>query len=83
MQGVTGSGKTEIYIQLIKDTLQQNKQVLFLIPEIALTTQLITRLRAVFGELVGVYHSRFSENERVEIWNNVLHQNKNEGTEKS
>lgn len=72
LQGVTGSGKTEIYIQLIKDTLAQNKTVLFLIPEIALTTQLITRLRAVFGEIVGVYHSRFSENERVEIWNNVL-----------
>ncbi len=74
LQGVTGSGKTEIYIQLIKDTLAQNKSVLFLIPEIALTTQLITRLRAVFGEIVGVYHSRFSENERVEIWNNVLSQ---------
>ena len=74
LQGVTGSGKTEIYIQLIKDTLEQNKTVLFLIPEIALTTQLITRLRAVFGEIVGVYHSRFSENERVEIWNNVLSQ---------
>ncbi len=74
LHGVTGSGKTEIYIQLIKDTLAQNKQVLFLIPEIALTTQLITRLRAVFGEIVGVYHSRFSENERVEIWNNVLNQ---------
>lgn len=74
LQGVTGSGKTEIYIQLIKDTLDKNRQVLFLIPEIALTTQLITRLRAVFGELVGVYHSRFSENERVEIWNNVLQQ---------
>ncbi len=74
LHGVTGSGKTEIYIQLIKDTLKQGKQVLFLIPEIALTTQLITRLRAVFGEIVGVYHSRFSENERVEIWNNVLHQ---------
>jgi primosomal protein N' (replication factor Y) len=72
LQGVTGSGKTEIYIQLIKDTLAQGKEVLFLVPEIALTTQLITRLRAVFGELVGVYHSRFSENERVEIWNNVL-----------
>lgn len=72
LHGVTGSGKTEIYIQLIKDTLEQNKTVLFLIPEIALTTQLITRLRAVFGEIVGVYHSRFSENERVEIWNNVL-----------
>ena len=72
LHGVTGSGKTEIYIQLIKDTLEKNKTVLFLIPEIALTTQLITRLRAVFGEIVGVYHSRFSENERVEIWNNVL-----------
>lgn len=72
LHGVTGSGKTEVYIQLIKDTLAQNKQVLFLIPEIALTTQLITRLRAVFGEIVGVYHSRFSENERVEIWNNIL-----------
>ncbi|WP_317898781.1 replication restart helicase PriA [Aurantibacillus circumpalustris] len=74
LHGVTGSGKTEIYIQLIKDTLAKNKSVLFLIPEIALTTQLITRLRAVFGEIVGVYHSRFSENERVEIWNNVLSQ---------
>ncbi|MDI1354438.1 MAG: primosomal protein N' [bacterium] len=72
LHGVTGSGKTEVYIQLIKDTLLEGKQILFLIPEIALTTQLITRLRAVFGEIVGVYHSRFSENERVEIWNNVL-----------
>jgi primosomal protein N' (replication factor Y) len=74
IQGVTGSGKTEIYIELISDVLKQNKQTLFLIPEIALTTQLITRLRAVFGELVGVYHSRFSENERVEIWNTILNQ---------
>ncbi len=74
LHGVTGSGKTELYIQLIKDTLSKNKQVLFLIPEIALTTQLITRLRAVFGEIVGVYHSRFSENERVETWNNILTQ---------
>ncbi len=72
LHGVTGSGKTEIYVQLIKEALANNKEILFLIPEIALTTQLITRLRAVFGELVGVYHSRFSENERVEIWNNVL-----------
>jgi primosomal protein N' (replication factor Y) (superfamily II helicase) len=72
LHGVTGSGKTEIYIQLIKDALEAGRETLFLIPEIALTTQLITRLRAVFGELVGVYHSRFSENERVEIWNNVL-----------
>jgi len=75
LQGVTGSGKTEIYIQLIRESLEKKRQVLFLIPEIALTTQLITRLRAVFGEIVGVYHSRFSENERVEIWNNVLNQN--------
>jgi primosomal protein N' (replication factor Y) len=72
LHGVTGSGKTEIYIQLIRDALDAGKQALFLIPEIALTTQLITRLRAVFGEVVGVYHSRFSENERVEIWNHVL-----------
>ena len=72
LHGVTGSGKTEIYIQLIKDCLAQGKQVLYLIPEIGLTTQLINRLRSVFGEAVGVYHSRFSENERVEIWNNVL-----------
>jgi primosomal protein N' (replication factor Y) (superfamily II helicase) len=72
LHGVTGSGKTEIYIQLIKDAILQNKQILFLIPEIALTTQLITRIRAVFGEIVGLYHSRFSENERVEIWNNIL-----------
>ncbi|MEI8137021.1 MAG: primosomal protein N' [Bacteroidota bacterium] len=78
LHGVTGSGKTEIYIQLIKDNLKEDKQLLFLIPEIALTTQLITRLRAVFGEMVGVYHSRFSENERVEIWNNIL-----EGTKDS
>lgn len=75
LMGVTGSGKTEIYIKLIEEALSKNKQILFLVPEIALTTQLITRLRAVFGELVGVYHSRFSENERVEIWNNVLHGN--------
>lgn len=72
LHGVTGSGKTEVYIQLIRHHLQQSKQVVLLVPEIALTTQLITRLRAVFGELVGVYHSRFSENERVEIWNEVL-----------
>lgn len=79
LHGVTGSGKTEIYIQLIHDALKQEKEILFLIPEIALTTQLITRLRVVFGELVGVYHSRFSENERVEIWNNVLGMEKKKG----
>jgi primosomal protein N' (replication factor Y) (superfamily II helicase) len=72
LHGVTGSGKTEIYISLIREALAQNKQVLYLVPEIALTTQLITRLRAVFGEQVGVYHSKFSENERVEIWANLI-----------
>jgi primosomal protein N' (replication factor Y) (superfamily II helicase) len=74
LHGVTGSGKTEVYIELIKQALSRDKQILYLIPEIGLTTQLIARLRAVFGEIVGVYHSRFSENERVEIWNNVLQQ---------
>lgn len=74
LKGVTGSGKTEVYIKLIEKAIAEGKQVLYLVPEIALTTQLITRLRMVFGEMVGVYHSRFSENERVEIWNNVLHQ---------
>ncbi len=77
LHGVTGSGKTEVYARLIKETIEQGKQVLYLLPEIALTTQLITRMRAYFGERVGVYHSKFSENERVEIWNNVLHQNSN------
>lgn len=72
LHGVTGSGKTEIYVQLIQDYLEQGKQVLFLLPEIALTTQLIQRLSSYFGELVGVYHSRFNQNERVEIWNKVL-----------
>ena len=70
--GVTGSGKTEIYVQLIQQYLDLGKQVLFLIPEIALTTQLIGRLQHYFGDLVGVYHSRFNQNERIEIWNHVL-----------
>ncbi len=72
LHGVTGSGKTEVYVQLIQEQLDQGKQVLFLLPEIALTTQLIQRLSAYFGELVGVYHSKFNQNERVEIWNHVL-----------
>lgn len=72
MHGVTGSGKTEIYVQLIQEQLDQGKQVLFLLPEIALTTQLIQRLSAYFGEQIGVYHSKFNQNERVEIWNHVL-----------
>jgi len=72
LHGVTSSGKTEIYIKLIKNVLDQGKQVLYLLPEIALTTQIINRLRKYFGNMVGVYHSRYNENERVEIWNNVL-----------
>ena len=72
LHGITGSGKTEIYGKLIADTLKEGKQVLFLVPEIALTTQLIYRIRNFFGERVGVYHSKFSENERVEIWNSVI-----------
>ncbi len=71
LHGVTSSGKTEIYIHLILRELNQGKQVLYLLPEIALTTQIINRLRAVFGEKVGVFHSRFSDAERVEIWNSA------------
>lgn len=72
LHGITGSGKTEIYIQLIRDVIEKGQQVLFLLPEIALTTQLIQRLEAYFGDLVGVYHSKFNQNERVDIWNHVL-----------
>jgi primosomal protein N' (replication factor Y) len=72
LHGVTGSGKTEIYIKLIQEALAEGKQVLYLLPEIALTTQLIIRLQKVFGDVIGVYHSKFNENERVEVWNQVL-----------
>jgi len=72
LHGITGSGKTEIYIRLIQEVIDQGKQVLFLLPEIALTTQLIQRLKAYFGDLVGVYHSKFNQNERVDIWYHVL-----------
>ena len=75
LHGVTGSGKTEIYVQLIQEALDTGKQCLFLLPEIALTTQLIQRLSAYFGDQIGVYHSKFNQNERVEIWNNVLNNN--------
>ncbi|MFN7013646.1 MAG: DEAD/DEAH box helicase, partial [Bacteroidia bacterium] len=77
LHGVTSSGKTEIYIRLIEETLQQGKQVLYLLPEIALTAQIINRLQKHFGKNVGVYHSKYNENERVEIWNNVLAQASN------
>lgn len=72
LHGVTSSGKTEIYVKLIEKMLSQGKQVLYLLPEIALTAQIINRLRKYFGNSVGVYHSKFNEHERVEIWNNVL-----------
>ncbi len=72
LHGVTSSGKTEIYIELIKNALKQNKQVLYLLPEIALTTQIIQRLRTAFGDVVGVYHSKFNDSERAEIWNRVI-----------
>lgn len=72
LHGVTSSGKTEIYIKLIKEVLEQGKQVLYLLPEIALTTQTIERLRRYFGSTVSVYHSRFNDAERAETWNRVL-----------
>ncbi len=77
LHGVTGSGKTEIYIHLIEEHLKQGDQILFLVPEIALTTQLVTRLTKYFGEQIGVYHSKFNQNERIEIWNKVLNNDRN------
>ena len=71
VHGVTSSGKTEIYIHLIEEQLKLGNQVLYLLPEIALTTQIISRLEKHFGPVTGVYHSRFSDHERVEIWNRV------------
>ena len=75
LHGITSSGKTEVYTKLIQEVLKDGKQVLFLLPEIALTTQIITRLQAYFGKQISVFHSKYSMNERVEVWNNVL-QNK-------
>lgn len=72
LHGITSSGKTEIYIHIIKKVLAEGKQVLYLVPEIALTTQLTARLMQIFGPELGVYHSGYSDNERVEIWNNLL-----------
>lgn len=71
LQGVTGSGKTHVYIDLIKDKLAKDKQVLFLLPEIALTNHILSRLRDYFGEELGVYHSKYTNNERIEIWKKV------------
>lgn len=68
LHGITGSGKTEVYIDLIQEVLASGSQVLYLLPEIALTTQIVTRLRKAFGNKMAVYHSKFSDNERVEVW---------------
>ncbi|OKL39672.1 replication restart helicase PriA [Pontibacter flavimaris] len=72
LHGVTGSGKTEVYIDLIKHALDSGGQVLYLLPEIALTAQIVTRLMKVFGDKLGIYHSKFSDNERAEVWQGVL-----------
>jgi primosomal protein N' (replication factor Y) len=72
LHGVTSSGKTEIYIKLIEEYLETGKQVLYLLPEIALTTQLVGRLRTYFGNKIAVFHSKYNNNERVEVWNQVL-----------
>ncbi|MCK4562193.1 MAG: DEAD/DEAH box helicase, partial [Flavobacteriaceae bacterium] len=70
--GITSSGKTEIYAHLIQEVIDAGKQVLYLLPEIALTTQIITRLQSFFGDKISVFHSKYSINERVEVWNNLL-----------
>jgi primosomal protein N' (replication factor Y) len=76
LHGVTSSGKTEIYAKLIEETLEKGEQVLYLLPEIALTTQLISRLQKYFGDRISVFHSKYSLNERVEVWKNLLHKKK-------
>ena len=75
LHGVTGSGKTEIYIHLIKLALERKEQVLYLLPEIALTVQMMQRLQRVFGDKLGIYHSKYSDAERVEIWQKQLSDN--------
>nr|ARK09871.1 primosomal protein N' [Fibrella sp. ES10-3-2-2] len=70
--GITGSGKTEVYIDLIQKVLASGSQVMYLLPEIALTTQIVVRLQKVFGDKMGIYHSKFSDNERVEVWKGVV-----------
>ena len=75
LHGVTSSGKTEIYIHLIQRELEQHRQVLYLLPEIALTVQMMDRLRRVFGNRLGIYHSKYSDAERVEIWQKQLSAN--------
>lgn len=71
LHGVTSSGKTQVYIRLIENVIRRGKQVLYLLPEIALTSQIIRRLQKHFGGYIGIYHSKFNQNERVEIWSKV------------
>jgi len=73
LEGVTSSGKTEVYFSLIEEQLKNEMQVLFLLPEISLTAQMVKRLQKRFGEQVSVFHSKFSIHERVEVWKNILH----------
>ena len=79
LHGITSSGKTEIYIKLIDQALKEKKQVLYLLPEIALTSQIINRLQRYFGNKVGIYHSKYNDNERVEIWNHCLRREDDDG----
>ncbi len=72
LHGVTGSGKTRVYVELIQEAIDRGEQVLYLLPEIALTTQIITRLQKIFGDDVAVYHSRLNNNERVELWKKII-----------
>jgi primosomal protein N' (replication factor Y) len=72
LHGVTGSGKTRVYIELMQEAIDRGEQVLYLLPEIALTTQIVSRLEKVFGDQIAVYHSRLNNNERVELWNRML-----------
>lgn len=72
LHGVTGSGKTRVYVELITEAIEKGEQVLYLLPEIALTAQIVSRLQKIFGDQIAVFHSRLNNNERVEIWRNVL-----------
>ena len=82
LHGVTSSGKTEIYIKLIQEAIDEGKQVLYLLPEIALTAQIINRLKQYFGDQLGVYHSRYGTNERVEVWQQVRDFAHNKGSQR-
>ena len=75
LHGITSSGKTEVYIQLMKDAIENGYQVLYLLPEIALTTQLTSRLQAVFGNDLAIYHSKVNDNIRAEIWLKMISDN--------